>query len=352
MLNHYAHGLAASAAVSCLLATSALAQTANRGAEVIAADKARITGEIIAEFGSRRLSNNTGIDVYTINNLKAADLMVLGGSIQRTPEKSMSYSVKFDVFNPKQPGQLAKEVAIMRGDVAIDEYGRYNPTAGNLRIDIVKGAQSTSAFKGAMRGRDVTRWWEFGEQLKNAQKNASKVYSRVVDGKTVMIEVKNPDPLGFDGLILATGPFTYLPETAVRGSLDYDYELGNWLTDNNGITLSYQLGDKQVSDRITGSIRYAEAGGDVTIDGKKVAYTGYYEYNLRFNEDAVKADFGLLRWRKLDGRPGRIFLRLRPVQAGALRQGLFPGLRRQLQNGQGRDAEPQVHGADKVGHHL
>jgi hypothetical protein len=81
-----------------------------------------------------------------------------------------------------------------------------------------------------------------------------------------------------------------LPETAVRGALDYDYELGNWLLDNNGLTLTYALGEKQVQDRITGSIRFAEETGSATVDGKKVPYTGYYEYNLRFNEEAIKAD--------------------------------------------------------------
>ena len=286
--------LALATAAGLLLATPSLAADApapiNRGAEVIASDKARVTGQIVVDFGSRKQSGATGIDIYSINNIKVADLMVLSGSIQRTPEKNLSYSLKIDVNNPKNPAQIAKEVAILRGDVQIDENGRYLPSNGKLRIDIVKGNQSSSPFRGVMQGRSVTRWWEIGEQLKQAQKQASKVYSRVVDGKTIMIEVKNPDPLGFEGLVLASGPFSYLPETAVRGSLDYDYELGNWLTDNNGLSLSYQFGDKPVTDHVTGSIRFAEEEGNATVDGKSVPYTGYYEYNLRFNENTVKAD--------------------------------------------------------------
>lgn len=286
----FAKTLAGATAASALIASVALAQSANRGAEVIAADKATVHGQVIAEFGSRLLSGNTGVDLYIVSNLKVADLMILDGSIQRTPDKSLAYSVKFDVFNPKNPAQVAKGVAIMRGDVIIDENGRYLPDQGKLRIDIVKGNQSSSPFRGVLQGREVTRWWEVSELVKKAQKNASKIYSRVVDGKTIMIEVKNPDPLGFDGLILAAGPFTFLPETAVRGSLDYDYELGNWLTDNSGISLSYQLGDKPVTDKITGSIRFVEEEGKASVDGKSVPYTGYYEYTLRFNEDAAKAD--------------------------------------------------------------
>ena len=313
-----AAGLAASG-----WSTGAFAQSANRGLEVIAADKAAVTGEIVADFGSRKMIGATGVDTYTVTNLKVADLMVLGGQIQRTPEKSLTYSVKFDLFNPKNPAQVAKEAAILRGDMLINENGRYEPAGGKLRIDIVKGAQSTSAFRGGLQGRNVTRWWEVSEQLSKAQKTATKVYSRAVEGKTIMIEVKNPDPLGFDGLVLASGPFSYLPETAVRGSLDYDYELGNWLTDNNGLTLSYQLADKQVNDKITGSIRFAEEEGKATVNGKTVPYTGYYEYSLRFNAQGRQR---LLRRRHVQRRRRCLLLGRRPVQARPLWPRLLPGL--------------------------
>ena len=281
----------ASLAIGAVAAASpAWAQSGNRGLEVIAADKGRVTGEIVADFGSRKWAGATGVDTYTITNMKAADLMIMNGSISRTPEKSLTYSVKFDLVNPKNPSQVAKEAAILRGDVVIDQSGRYDPGAGKLRIDVVKGTQASYPFRGGLQGREVTRWWELSEQLKKAQAKAAKEYSRVVEGKTVTIKVTNVDPLKFDGLVLGAGPFSYLPETTVRGSLDYDYELGNWLLDNNGLTLSYQLSDKAVNDRITGSIRFAEETGSATVDGKKVDYTGYYEYNLRFNEEAQKAD--------------------------------------------------------------
>lgn len=270
--------------------TCADAQSASRGSEVVPPEQARISGQISADFGSRKLSGGTGVDIYTVNNVKAADLMVLNGAINRVPEKSLNYSVKFDLINPKNPSQVAKDAAILRGEAVIDQSGRYDPVAGKLRLDIVKGTQSSSAFRGGMQGREVTRWWEVSEQLKRAQKKAAKEYSRVVEGKTITIEVKNADPLRFDGLVLAAGPFSYLPETTVRGSLDYDYELGNWLLDNNGLTLTYQLGERMLNDRITGSIRYAEEEGSATVDGKKISYTGYYDYNLRFNEQAQKVD--------------------------------------------------------------
>ncbi|MBP0649875.1 hypothetical protein J8J40_22785, partial [Mycobacterium tuberculosis] len=92
---------------------------------------------------------------------------------------------------------------------------------------------------------------------------------------------------------LAAGPFSFLTATTVTGVLDYDYELGNWLTDQQGVSFSYKLGDKVYSDKVTGSIRYAEEEGKFTdAKGKARPYTSYYEYNLRFNEPEVNKDAG------------------------------------------------------------
>lgn len=263
---------------------------ASRGAETVAGGEAKITGTLEVEFGSRLASGATGVDVYTYKGLTIGDLMVMNGTVHRTPEERMSYSIKFDVFNPASPGQLAKEVAIQRGDAIIDENGAYKPADGKLRLDVVKGAQSSSGYSGILKGREVTRWWEITEQLSTAQQQAKKLYARYVGGKTIVIQVSNPDPLGFQNLVLASGPFSYLPETTVSGNLDYDYELGNWLTDNDGLKLSYSLDGQQVTDKITGSIHYVEEEGTATVGSVTVPYTGYYDYSLRFNESAVVPD--------------------------------------------------------------
>lgn len=270
--------------------SAAMAQ-AGRGQEVVAAEKAHITGTLTVDFGSRLENGATGVDAYKFDKLTVADLMVLSGTVNRTPEKSLSYSERIDVFNPAKPGEVAEGVAIARGDVTINDAGAYDLGASNFRIDIVKGTQSTSKFGGTLQGREVTRWWEVSEQLNRAQSEAKKLYSRYADGKTITIQVTNPDPLGFQNVVLAAGPFTYLPETTVNGNLDYDYELGNWLTDNNGLTLTYTLGGTQIVDKVTGSIRYVEEAGTATTStGASVTYTGYYDYSLRFNEQAVAAD--------------------------------------------------------------
>jgi hypothetical protein len=277
--------------VGLSLAGPALAQTSLKE---IPADKAKVTGGINIEFNSRSERSQNTLDVYEISNLAVADLMVLNGTVQRIPEKQLIYSIKFDVINPANPGQVAKDAAIMRGELGIDAKGVYTPDPGQLRIEVVKGAQSVNKFSGAIQGREVARWWNLSAKLKTAAKEATKVYSRYVNGQVVNIQVKNPDPLRFEGLGLASGPFSFLTETKVNGTLDFDYELGNWLTDQAGVTFTYTIGDKVYSDKVTGTIRFAEEEGSFTdAKGKKLPFTGYSEYNLRFNEPPVNRDQGL-----------------------------------------------------------
>ena len=280
---------AALTAASLLAAPSAFAQT--RAVTVVPADKGRVTGEMTIDYASRSERSTSGVDTYELKNLTVADLFILRGTVQRQPGERMTYSLKFDVFNPANPGQVAKDVAILRGDLPIDKRGRYLPADGNLRIDVVKGQQTTSKYGGVLQGRRVLKWWDVAERLRTAKADAEKIYSRVVEGKTVSITVKNPDPLGFESLALAAGPFSYLTAVKVNGNLDYDYELGNWLTDANGLNFYYTIADRPYTDRVTGSIRYVEEEGRFTDPtGQMREYTGYYDYNLRWNEQATAQD--------------------------------------------------------------
>jgi hypothetical protein len=279
------------AGLALALAAPTYAQAPSRALQEIPAEKARVTGSMTISFNSRSERSQSGADIYDIQEQTVADMFAWRGSVQRIPGKNLTYSMRIDVFNPQNPAQIAREVAILRGDMNIDARGRYDPEAGRLRIDVVKGNQSTSAFKGSIQGKRVVPWWELSGWLSAAQNQAGKLYSRYVDGKVVTISVKNPDPLRFERTVLASGPFAFLSETRVTGNLDYDYELGNWLTDQNGITFSYDTADRSFTDRVSGSIRYVEEEGSFTdAAGKKRNYTSYYDYNLRWNEQAVSKD--------------------------------------------------------------
>jgi hypothetical protein len=278
-------------AAALAFAGPAAAQATSQATTEIPADKAKVTGTIVIDYSSRAQHSQNNVDTYDIQDVAIGDLMVLRGNVQRVPEKKMTYSIKIDVVNPKNPAQVAREAAILRGDLIIDANGRYNPQDGQLRLDVVKGNQSSNKFTGDIQGREVTRWWQIGKKLRTAAKEATKAYSRLVNGKIVSIQVKNPDPLRFEQLGLAAGPFSFLVETKLNGVFDYDYQLGNWLTDQAGLQFTYTVGDKVISDKVGGSIRYAEEPGDFTDgQGKKHHYTSYYEYNLRFNEPPIDKD--------------------------------------------------------------
>lgn len=279
------------AAVLTLGAPTDAAAQAARATMEIPADKAKVAGAIAIDYNSRSERSQSNVDVYTIQSLEIADLMIMRGEIQRVPEQRMAYSVRFDVVNPQNPAQIARDVAILRGDMLIDASGRYNPEDGRLRLDVTKGNQSSSRFTGDFQGREVTRWWQIGKRLGQVTTEATKAYSRMVDGKVVSIQVKNPDPLRFESLGLASGPFSFLVGARVSGVFDYDYELGNWLTDQAGVQFTYTVGDAVISDHVAGSIRYVEEAGEFTdAKGKRQAYTSYYDYNLRFNEPPVNKD--------------------------------------------------------------
>ena len=182
----------ASALVAVLILgapTAAAAQAARATAE-IPADKAKVVGSIAIDYNTRSERSQSNVDVYTVQDLAIADLMIMKGEIQRVPEQRMVYSVRFDVINPQNPAQIARDAAILRGEMSIDANGRYNPEDGQLRIDIIKGNQNTSRFTGGIQGRAVTRWWQIGKKISKVTEEATKAYSRMVDGKVVSIAVK------------------------------------------------------------------------------------------------------------------------------------------------------------------
>jgi len=85
-------------------------------------------------------------------------------------------------------------------------------------------------------------------------------------------------------MVLAKGPAETYPRTVVNGRLDYDYETGNYFADN--IRMRYSLDGQDYEDIITGTIKWVE-DPDRESNGK-----GYYDFNLRFNEEKNKSTTG------------------------------------------------------------
>lgn len=227
-------------------------------------------------------------DIYTIQ-LAVAKTTEYAGKIERYPklyssvlgrnkqDAKLVYNLPISVLNPKDLTQK-KAVGKWVGTVPVDpNTGAYDLAGGRatesplrIAIDQVGSAQGfTDNFGGRMMGKAEKK-----ESL------ASYTYKRVVGNKTVQVVVKKSDPMSFQQLELAKGPAGIYPRTIVNGRLDYDYETGNWYTD--GIRFKYAVDGKEFEDVVTGTIKWVEDPARQT-NGK-----GYYEFNLRFNEEKNK----------------------------------------------------------------
>lgn len=282
-------------------AASALAQ-AN---DALITEENVIAGTVDIDFQTRTKLDTSGdlkkgspalnaYDSYRIN-LRVAKTTEFTGEIRRQPnlfssvlqrkkqDAKLTFKLDLAVLNPQDLKQK-KTVGNWVGEVPIDtasgafllDGGASLKEPSPLRID-VQAIGRQAAFKDHFKGRLVGK-------AENKDNLAKYTYKRFVGNKEVQIEVKKADPMRFENLVLAKGPAEIYPATTVNGRLDYDYETANWFTD--GIRMGYTLDGKQYEDVITGSIKWVE-DANYDSNGK-----GYYEFNLRFNEEKNKQASG------------------------------------------------------------
>lgn len=258
-----------------------------------------ITGTMNIDFGSRTSLDTSGDlkkgsaaigakDKYNFQ-IQVAKTTEYAGEITRQPKLFSSilgrtkqdgrlyYNVNLAVMNPsdlKQKKTIGKWVGEVPLDPASGTYdlagGKANESPLRIAIDAIgQGQAFTDPFAGKLVGKTEKK-----EAL------GSRLYKRVVGGKEVTVTVKRADPMKFQGIELAKGPASIYPRTMVNGSLDYDYETSNYLTE--GITFTYSVDGKEYTDKVTGSIKWVE-DAQYKTNGR-----GAYEFNLRFNEDKNK----------------------------------------------------------------
>lgn len=271
----------------------ALAQQSSPATAELTRDNA-IAGQIVVDFNSLRPNAADELDHYTID-LNVADYVSFEGQATRDPDTSIEYNVKLLAHNPKNPSQT-KHVAQLKGIVAIDSTGKYLLRGTDkVRIDpsqrlmismlvTPKGMNQDNPFDGTIQGKLPKAKGLLARLKQTVQtvKEQVKEYTRTIGGKTVKVSVKNPDVMEFQNLKLGAGPWPELTEVTVNGNLDYDYASGNWIT--NGISMSYTQAGQPAEDTITGTIRWTDEEGSLAVGGEDRPYTGYYDFNLRFNE--------------------------------------------------------------------
>ncbi len=139
-----------------------------------------------------------------------------------------------------------------------------------LRIGITAGSGFTDSFGGRFYGKAADKSNLSWDSIK-----------RTINGKVVEKKFQ-ADPMKFEGVRLAKGPNPKMyPNAIVSGELTYDRETYNYYA--KGLTFQYQTPDgKAANDAVSGTIKWVEDPNRAS-NGK-----GYYEFNLRFNEERVK----------------------------------------------------------------
>lgn len=278
------------------------AAPAAAGEELVTKEK-YISGTMDIDFGTRTNKDTTGDlkpgsaalgakDTYKFQ-INVAETMDFNGTISRQPnlyskllarrqqDALLTYSIDLSVRNPRDLKQ-SRAVGKWVGTVPIDPQsgafdlagGRAKESPLRMAVDAIGRASAfTDNFSGRLIGKAETK-----DTL------AEYTFNRIVGGRNVKVVVKKSDPMRFENIVLAKGPSEIYPRTTVTGRLDYDYETGNWFTD--GIRFTYNLDGKDTVDVVTGSIKWVE-DPERKSNGK-----GYYEFNLRFNEEKNKRPTG------------------------------------------------------------
>jgi len=229
-------------------------------------------------------------DLYKMN-LIVWDTSVFSGQVQRQPRllgritgrtaqaAKLVYSVDLKVRNPndlKQEKVVGKWVGTVPMDIKTGIYDLGGGSAEEWKSPLRIAIDTVGANQGFMDN--------FAGKLQGKAESKDNLitrnYKRMVQGKEVSVTVAKSDPIAFQGVELAKGPVTMYPRTKINGMLDYDYETGNWYANN--IKFNYNLNGTDMEDVMTGTIKWVE-DENRDSNGK-----GYYEFNLRFNEEKNK----------------------------------------------------------------
>jgi hypothetical protein len=262
---------------AAILAVSAFAQTPQPTVPTF------IKGDLKIQFNTRKFDDGKvqpGVsDVYTLN-VNVSDSSLFHGTIEQRPfidgvmsvtqTGQLSYAIDCDVVNPKNTSQT-RNVGKLYGTIPVDKNNVYRFGDGALRVSIfgagtAKGFESK--FSGLALGKPPAKSDSFVDQAKKALS--------FTNSKGVAISVSKYDKMEFQQHVLAAGPVQIYPEVTVNGSLIYDYGRSAWYFQN--VTVNYTVEGRQMSDKLTGNIRWVEAAN------RKSTGEGEYQFDIHVNE--------------------------------------------------------------------
>ncbi len=245
-----------------------------------------VKGTMVADFNTQRPENRDGdypvkgiADKFTVD--LAVGLTKYQGTISCLPhvfskhigrvlqEGSCTYDVNLIVMNPQNVSQT-RTVGKLVGSYAIDDKGRANLGASNLRMEVQtigKAQGFTSPFSGSFVGKPPKVVTTLTKALEEAKKEVRTI-EKMVGTQKVTLSLGNVDPVRFQATSLAMGPVGTYPAATVDGELIYSYETDNWFP--------------QLTIQATGAKPDKFSGGMKWVDVTDTE--GHYELNVLVNE--------------------------------------------------------------------
>jgi hypothetical protein len=259
--------------------------------------KDAIVGTMDIAFNTRQDKDEKGkpragvTDRYAIN-LTVNKTQNFNGSISRQPNLygggiigtglTQAALYKFDLnlslSNPANPSEK-KSLGKWVGWMPIDEKSGVFKLDGARNADPEKDHGLRMAIDPVGTIEGFTENFDGKLYGKAAEKTSLKetIIRRTIGSKEVTVTIKRSDPMRFENMVLAAGPIRgQSPRTTVNGTLNYDYETGNYIADN--IRFNYTFNGQPVEDVVTGTIKWIED------PQRKSNGKGKYEFNIRFNE--------------------------------------------------------------------
>jgi hypothetical protein len=249
-----------------------------------------VSGKMDIDFQTRVQTDDAGSPLPGVKNIYTIDIMVTDllnfqGKVEELPgiysaglgtEKQaaqINYNLLASIVNPANKLQK-KAVGKFVGGVPIDKKGVYQYGRGTFRMAI-DSSGAAAGFESKFSGTAAGRPPKTGSFVEKVKKEALTL-SKQVKGKTVKIVVTDYDKMVYSDLTLAAGPVKSYPETRVNGEMLFDYERSAWYF--NGVTMSYRMNGKDITDRLSGHIKWVED------PQRKSNGQAEYQFDVRVNE--------------------------------------------------------------------
>mgnify|MGYP001587120730 CR=1 FL=1 len=192
---------------------------------------------------------------------------------RETQSALLHYDMSVSARNPSNVSEV-KVIGKITGSAPIDKKGVYCFSDGNLRMAI-DGFGQAAAFESTFRGCAEGKPSSNDSTLARTKKQAITL-TKNIRGKKAKIVVNDYHIMKFTDLVLPSGPAKVYPETTVNGEFMYDYDRSAWYF--RDIKLSYSFEGKEVTDKLTGHIKW------VRDPRREINGQGQYQYDVRVNE--------------------------------------------------------------------